>query len=98
MKYNNDWEFQRDLFLFETSLFPFFYKMNYSLKKSISWSKKENKDYYIIFTRLLHDTAGKIYVKGAYKNPTIFEKTICKKYEGKSIEQIQNKNNWYLDT
>lgn len=98
MTYSNDWEFQRDLFLFETSLFPFFYKMNYSLKRSVSWSKKENRDYYEVFSRLLHDAAGKVYVKGAYKNPSAFEKTIDKKYEGKSIERIQYNNNWYLDT
>lgn len=96
MSYESNWEFEKDLFLFDTEIFPFFYELKYSLRKSLSWSKKENQGYYDVLLRLTKDEAGKTYVKAAYKSPDIFKKTVSKKYEGRSIARIQQDNGWYL--
>ena len=80
--YDNNKAFEYDILLFDTEVFPFCEKSGFSLRKALSYTKKFQPNYFDILSRLYKDPAGKMYVKGAFKNPNSFIKTVNKKYAG----------------
>lgn len=91
-------EFDRDIFLFDTVVFPYYRERKYSLHKAYEHSLQNDVRMYGILNRLYSDFSGKSYIKRAFSSPKKFDGYLKEKYAGQSIEQIGKDNHWSIDT
>lgn len=102
MKYKSEyiipWEIERDLFLFDTIIYPYFRKNKMNRFFAFRYCKKENPKWYKVLIRLSKDAIGKEYLRFAFKFPKEFNDELIDKYKQKDIKKIAIKNKYSFDT
>ena len=97
-KYLLTWELERDIFFFDTLLFPYFRKNKLNCHNSWEYCKKNDWTWYKIMSRLYQDAVGKMYMQTAFQAPKRFEIELKKKYENQSPQRIAKDKIYRIDT
>lgn len=97
-EYILQWEYDRDIFLFDTVLFPYFRKNRMSHHTAWEYVKENNEKWYKIMKRLYKDVGSKMYMKEAFKAPKKFSEELSEKYPEGTIEVIARENRYYIES
>lgn len=97
-EYIIQWEYERDVFLFDTVLFPYFYENRMSHHAAWEYVKENNEKWYKVMKRLYKDLGGKVYMKEAFKAPKRFSEILNKKYPEGAIECIAKEHRYHLES
>lgn len=92
------WEFERDLFLFDTILYPYFRQKKMNRFSAFHYCKKKKPKWYKILNRLKKDAVGKEYLRFAFKLPKEFADELLDKYKHINAEEMAKTKKYSIDT